>query len=85
MPTERTKFLDVSSVAFPVTENLLFPKCGIGLWPLEQITFVTVPKTPVHKNSDLMPGKHQIRFSRQVLAMQLIRQYDLPREPLPAL
>ena len=44
----------------PVSRNLLQPEFGPRLWPLEQVTIVSVPETAMDEDCDPSRGQHQI-------------------------
>src|ERR1043165_1622095 len=51
-------------VLLPVSQNFRAPETNARAGPLEQMTIVTVPETPVNLNDRVVLGKNHVRLAR---------------------
>jgi len=62
--------LKVTSIALFISGNLVLPEIRSRGWQFEQMTFMTVPKTPLNLYDRSVPREYYVWFSGKAFIVQ---------------
>lgn len=79
-PTSTTQSRRYASVTCLIAEYLISPSIRVGLWLDVLATVVSVPKTTVNKNGELMPWPGEVRTTNRTFVSSPAPKPDLTEQ-----